>query len=117
MRAFGQDAMRLSVLTPSSLSLPDLTCGPADNALSNITWQTPPMVSISAGPLPLYGTCVMSSLVIEANSSPARCDGEPVPIEQKFVLFLLSLLYATNASTVAYGALAGAAINSGSTAD
>ena len=43
------------------------------------TW--PPSASVTAGPPPLYGTCTMSTPVFSLNSSPAMCDGEPMPTD------------------------------------
>ena len=41
------------------------------------TW--PPITSFSAGPPPLYGTCVMTMPVFRRKSSPDKCCAEPLP--------------------------------------
>ena len=38
-----------------------------------------PIVSVTAGPPPLYGTCVIRVPVLSLNSSPAMLPGEPMP--------------------------------------
>ena len=49
-----------------------------------VTW--PPSRSFSAGPEPLYGTWVILTPAMPANSSAARCTLEPVPVEAKVSL-------------------------------
>ena len=44
---------------------------------SNINCTLPAIKSCPAGPLPRYGTCVMSTPVMNLNNSPARCGAPP----------------------------------------
>src|SRR3954454_13331225 len=65
------------LVTASARSLPDFTCGRTGIMLSNANGIWPPMRSTIAGPLPLYGICAMSTLVMNLNISAVRCCGEP----------------------------------------
>ena len=58
------------------------------------------MRSVTAGPLPLYGTCSMSTLAIDANSSPARWIDVPLPAEAKVTLPGSALACAITSATV-----------------
>ena len=58
------------------------------------------MRSVTAGPLPLYGTCSMSTLAIEANSSPARWIEVPLPAEANVTLPGWALAWAITSATV-----------------
>ena len=53
---------------------------------SNIDWIWPPTRSVSAIELPLYGTCLISSLDTCLKSSPAMCVDEPLPAEPKKIV-------------------------------
>jgi hypothetical protein len=54
--------------------------------LSNVMLTWPPITSVSAGGLPLYGTCCISTPAMPLNSSPERCCDVPLPLEAKFQL-------------------------------
>ena len=53
--------MRFGDATAIGRSLPALICAPTTSIVSNISGTLPAMTSVSAGPLPLYGTCVRST--------------------------------------------------------
>ena len=50
---------------------PASICGTKSGTPLNIISTWPPMVSVSAGELPLYGTCTMFTPAISLKSSPA----------------------------------------------
>jgi len=52
----GSAGTLFAVDTPSTLSFPDFTCAIDDGMLSIIIVTCPPIRSVVAGPLPLYGT-------------------------------------------------------------
>ncbi|MNT49885.1 hypothetical protein D3C72_1867630 [compost metagenome] len=76
----------LALVTASALSLPPLISAIDEGRLSNITCMVPPVRSVSAGPLPLYGKWTMKVLVCVLNSSPARWIDVPLPLEAMFSL-------------------------------
>jgi hypothetical protein len=55
-------------------SLPLRRCGAAETVLVNMNWMLPDRRSISAGPLPLYGTWTtrMPTIVLK-RSMPKKC--------------------------------------------
>jgi len=65
--------------TASARSLPALTYSIEAGKGSKPTCTCPARRSISAGPLPRYGTWIMLVPVIIINSSPNRWGGLPVP--------------------------------------
>ena len=73
-------------VTASARSLPPLMKPMDEGRLSKITCTVPAMRSVSAGPAPLYGTCVMSQPVIDLNSSPDMCTEVPLPEEAMLIL-------------------------------
>jgi len=54
---------------PAARSLPDFTCGALDGVPPKTTCSCPPPTSVSAGPLPLYETCVMRVPASRSNSA------------------------------------------------
>src|SRR3954468_13038148 len=72
---------RLALVTAIARKRPPFTNGTTDNAVLNATARRPALKSASPGPLPLYGTCVSVTPAIDANNSPPRCVGLPVPAE------------------------------------
>ncbi len=72
---------RFAVVTASALSLPALASGHAVVMLSKVIVTWPPTTSCSAGGLPLYGMCCMSTPAIVLKSSPDRCCDVPLPDE------------------------------------
>src|SRR3954467_1721925 len=76
---------RVLLVTPSALSLPACTCGITGCTGENMIWTRPPMRSVTACAVPLYGTCVMSTRATLLKSSPARCEPEPLPDETKLI--------------------------------
>ena len=61
---------------------PALASGNTAVVVVNVIDVSPDATAIVAGAAPLYGTCVMRVPVIDFNSSPARCPGEPGPFEE-----------------------------------
>ena len=53
----------------------------ADGSESNISCTWPPIRSVSAGALPLYGTCSMSMPAAILNASPERCCDVALPAD------------------------------------
>src|SRR5207253_8074722 len=77
---------RLAVVTASARSLPAFASGHAVVILSKVIATRPPTTSCSAGGLPLYGMCCMSTPAIALNSSPDKCCEVPLPLEAKLYL-------------------------------
>src|SRR5438477_435170 len=69
--------------TASARSLPARTSDMAAGMVTMSNGTCPPSVSATAGPPPLYGTWTMSIPVRSISSSPAMCDGVPLPTEAK----------------------------------
>src|SRR5258705_8212297 len=66
----GAPAVRWRVDTPSARSLPALNCGTTLGIVENVDWICPAITSATAGPVPLYGTCVKLIPVRSLKSSP-----------------------------------------------
>jgi hypothetical protein len=66
-----------------------------------LTW--PASTSISAGPVPLYGTWAMSMPVLKRNSSPDMCTDWPRPDDANDSLPGLAFASATSSATVFAG--------------
>ena len=75
--------MRFAVVTASARSLPACTCGIAVAVLLKKTSVCPPMVSVSAGPVPLYGMWFILTPAMLSKSSVARWITLPCPEEAK----------------------------------
>ncbi|MNT51932.1 hypothetical protein D3C72_1889240 [compost metagenome] len=90
-------------MTASALSLPSRTNGMADSMVSNITVAWPPITSVSAGALPLYGTCVMRMPAMLLNSSAARWVDWPLPELAKVTWPGFALASAISAATLLAG--------------
>jgi len=76
-----------------------LTNGHAVVMLSKVIATCPPTTSASAGGLPRYGMCCISTPVIVLNSSPERCCDVPLPLDAKLYLPGLALSSAINSRT------------------
>ena len=76
-----------------------------------LTW--PPMRSVTAGAVPLYGTCTRSSPKRERNSSPVRCGGVPPPAVAKVYLPGAAFASATKSFTEPAGIAVPTLITSG----
>src|SRR5713101_900025 len=87
----GSASLRISVVTASARSLPDLMNSIEDGILSNIASTVPPIRSVSAGPEPRYGTWVILTPVIAMNNSPDRCTDVPLPDDAMLILPGLAL--------------------------
>src|SRR5258706_2181953 len=77
----GNTGERAELVTARPRNLADFTCGRIGIMLSNANKTCPPIRSTIAGPLPLYGICVISTLVMNLNISAVRCCGEPGPAD------------------------------------
>src|SRR6218665_456646 len=104
---------RLALVTASALSLPAFTCGMAERMVSNISCAWPPITSVSAGALPLYGMCVIFTPAIEANSSAARWVDWPLPDDAKLSTPGLALASAMSSVTSFAGRPGGAPVTGG----
>src|SRR4029079_7266367 len=95
----GSAAERSALVTASARNLPALMNESDDGRLSNINCTCPPIRSVSAGLLPLYGTCVISTPVIVLNSSPDRWIDVPLPDDAKLSLPGFAFAYAISSCT------------------
>ena len=87
----GNASERLAVVTASARSLPALTYPIEDGIGSNVTCICPPSKSVSAGPMPRYGTWTRLIPAIIWNSSPATWPGLPLPCDAMLSLRGLAL--------------------------
>ncbi|MNV52014.1 hypothetical protein D3C71_1440860 [compost metagenome] len=71
-----------------------------EGRLSKIRSADPPITSVSAGLLPLYGTCVMRVPVMVWNSSPDRCVDVPLPVEAMLTVLGFAFRYLIRSATV-----------------
>src|SRR3954451_1537036 len=99
----GVPLARVALVTPRTRSLPARASGSDEVPASNIAWISPPTRSVTAGTLPLYGTCSILIPVADLNISPARCSELPLPIEPKLSLPGWDLPYSMNSLTVFTG--------------
>ena len=76
--------MRLPENMASALILPPRTCGMSELGTSTSIWMSPAMSAVSAGAVPLNGTCTMSMAAVCLRSSVVRCAAAPMPEEPKF---------------------------------
>src|SRR5204862_3347244 len=67
----GAAMLRLSRAIARAVNRPDLTCCNAAGIDTNANCTCPPIVSLTAGPPPLYGTWMMSTPALSLKSSPA----------------------------------------------
>ncbi len=77
----GSNCERFAPVTASARSLPARMWGSDEGMLSNIMFTCPPSRSVTAGALPLYGMCSMSTPAIDLNSSPERWMLVPLPLD------------------------------------
>ncbi|MNT27101.1 hypothetical protein D3C72_1627170 [compost metagenome] len=87
----GSAGERVALVTASARRRPAFTCGSEPGRLSNISCTWLASRSAIAGPLPLYGTCTISTPAIDLNSSPDRWLVVPLPAEPMFSLPGLAL--------------------------
>jgi hypothetical protein len=90
---------RLAAATASARSLPLRTCGSTAAGVSIIQSICPPMRSIVAGLLPLYGMCVAPRPSLRLSESADRCPSVPDPAEPKFCLRASAFAFATSSGT------------------
>src|SRR5437763_758570 len=106
--------LRSVLAAASTRSFPLLTCWMSEGAASNMSctrWLTR---SVTAGPLPLYGTCTIGAPMTLLKSSAAMCGAPPLPEEAKFTG--CALAYATSSFTSRTGSSAFTAMMSGRSA-
>ena len=70
-------------VTASARSLPLLMWRMVEEKPLNMTCTCPPSMSVTAWPLPLYGTCVILIPARLLSSSPVRCPTLATPVEAK----------------------------------
>ncbi len=63
--------------------MPDFTCGAAEIVVVKSIVTRPPITSVTAGGMPLYGTWIICTPAVRWKSSPARCGADPAPGEAK----------------------------------
>ena len=113
MGSSGAAGERFALVTASALSLPLFTCGIADSIVSNISAAWPPMTSVSAGALPLYGTWFILTPAMELKSSAERCVDWPLPEEAKLSVPGFALASAISSATFFAGRAGLTTITSG----
>src|SRR5260221_892185 len=69
----GRSSVRFAPATASARRRPERTCWRIATVLEKLSWTSPAISAVSAGALPLYGTCTMLVPVRSLKSSPARC--------------------------------------------
>src|SRR3546814_3962178 len=82
----GSAGWRALLVTASTCSLPLCTRPSTAGAPLNSIDTRPATRSVKAGPLPLNGTCIMSTCASDAISSAHKCGIEPAPAEAKLRL-------------------------------
>src|SRR4030095_16248936 len=82
----GSAAERSRLEIPRGRILPPRTCGTIVLMFCTPMGIWPAIKSESAGPPPLYGTCVISTCATDLNNSPVRCTAVPLPAEPKLNL-------------------------------
>ena len=87
--------------TASSFNLPALICGIADPVELNVMSTSPEISAASASPVPLKGTCSMSTPACSLNASPAMCWMLPTPDEAKVSFAGFALAYLIRSGTLA----------------
>ena len=83
--------------------MPCLTNCAAAGIETHSNGTCPPITSVTAGPPPLYGMCVICVPVRTFSSSPARWPGDPLPTEANDRLSGLALASAISSATFATG--------------
>src|SRR5688572_14214389 len=70
---------RLALVIATARSFPVLMCGAADIVVVKSIVTRPPMTSVTAGGIPLYGTWIMVTPAARWNISADRWGAEPAP--------------------------------------
>ena len=109
----GKASSRRAAVTPSARSDPARTSGEDEEPLSNSTWQFPAIVSARAGALPRCGMCSIRRPKARRKISPARCEGEATPMEQKLSRPGSRLAHSAKAAAPRAGEAGGTTMNSG----
>ena len=87
----GAPWMRFAENMASERILPPRTCGISVLGTSTRSWISFAIRAVSAGAVPLYGTCTMSIPAVCFSSSVVRCAAAPMPEEPKLILPGLAL--------------------------
>src|SRR5712691_1299645 len=87
----GAPWMRFAENMASERIFPPRTCGISVLGTSTRTWISFAIKAVSAGAVPLYGTCTMSMPAVCFSSSVVRCAAAPMPEEPKLILPGLAL--------------------------
>ena len=93
--------------------MPLRTSGSDVVIVSNMIGTCPPMTSISAGALPLYGTCCICVPVAALNISAPRCAPAPAPPDAYEYLFGSAFSNAISSRTLFAGKSGGVTSISG----
>ena len=93
------NVLRAAVVTAIARSFPLFSCGATVSISPKSTLTSPPSSAASAGAAPLNGTCVSLTPAMMLKSSPERCDGVPVPADEKFACFGFAFTQAMNSFT------------------
>ena len=75
----GRLSTRSSVVTAYAFTSPDLIWPVVLVVWSHMKSTWPPTMSVSAGPVPSYGTSCSLTPMAFWNSRPHRCDAAPMP--------------------------------------
>jgi len=75
----GRDDTRDLPVTASARSLPEAMCCMKGGGVPKVMSTWPPNRSCSAGPVPLYGTCVSLMPACCSSMAPVTCCSEPLP--------------------------------------
>jgi hypothetical protein len=99
----GESAERFSVFTAISFTRPFFTNPLSEGIAENTAATSPPTSAGIDCPVPLYGTCTMSSPLADFNTSMVRWWTLPMPDEPYEYLPGFALMSARNSSNVLTG--------------
>src|SRR3569832_1532880 len=88
---------RLFVVTAKALTFLASMCVDVLVVWSHIRSIWPPIRSVIAGPVPLYGTACISTFSAFWNSRPHRREADPMPALPRLILPLLARIHLTSA--------------------
>ncbi len=97
----GRFGRRFGEHTARSLSFPPFTCGIAEPVELKVRSTSPEISAASASPVPLKGTCIMSTPAWSLKASAAMCWMLPTPDEAKVSLPGFALAYLMRSGTSA----------------
>src|SRR5438477_7907581 len=90
----GSVAMLLLDVMPYTFTFPPLIWLVVLVVWSHMKSTRSPMMSVIAGPVPLYGTVSTSVWIALMKSMPHRCEAAPMPAFAQLTLSLFALMYA-----------------------